>query len=72
MSRSYIESIAAIDKNLHIEIVTGIVMATLEALRARGPSALPWQQVELAVHLVYTFGELNKSKTLVNNSAKRR
>ena len=72
MSRSYIESIAAIDKNLHVEIVVGIVTSTLEALRARGPSGMPWQQVELAVHLVYTFGELNKSKSFVNDSAKHR
>lgn len=64
MCRSYIESIASIDKCLHTEVVTAIVISTLEALRASGPSAVPWQQGELAMHLVYTFGELNKSEFL--------
>ena len=36
---------------------------TLEALQSGGPNAVPWQQVELALHLVYSFGELNKSNT---------
>ncbi|WVQ96040.1 hypothetical protein IAU59_003140 [Kwoniella sp. CBS 9459] len=30
---------------------------------AGGPSAVPWQQAELALHLVYTFGELSKNNT---------
>lgn len=48
--------------SLHTEVVAGIVASTLEALTARGPSAVPWQQVELAMHLVYTFGEVTKSE----------
>lgn len=62
MCRSYIESIAFIDKNLHTEVVANIVVTTLETLQARGTSAVPWQQAELTMHLVYTFGELNKSE----------
>jgi exportin-T len=34
----------------------------LETLQSQGPSAVPWQQAELAMHLVYSFGELNKSE----------
>ncbi len=63
MCRAYIESIAAIDKNLHTEVVADIVVSALEKLQSSGPSAVPWQQAELAMHLVYTFGELNKSES---------
>ena len=63
--RSFIESIAAIDKNLHTEVVAGIVVSTLDSLRTGGASAVPWQQAELAMHLVYSFGEMNKSELLV-------
>ncbi|WRT69690.1 uncharacterized protein IL334_006680 [Kwoniella shivajii] len=58
--RSYIESIAQIEKALHTEVVARIVVATLDAFQAGGPSAVPWQQAELALHLIYTFGELSK------------
>ncbi len=63
MCRAYIESIASIDKSLHTEVVAGIVVFTLEALQSRGQQAVSWQQAELAVHLVYTYGELNKSRS---------
>nr|XP_019009359.1 exportin-T [Kwoniella pini CBS 10737]OCF48140.1 exportin-T [Kwoniella pini CBS 10737] len=59
--RSYIESIAQIDKSLHTEVVARIVLATLDAYQAGGEAAVPWQQAELALHLIYTFGELSKS-----------
>ena len=72
MCRSYIESIASIDKSLHTEVVAGIVISTLERLQSRGPSAVPWQQAELAVHLVYTFGELNKSELFTRSCADNR
>jgi exportin-T len=42
--------------------VANIAASTLNALQAQGPSATPWQQVELALHLVYTFAEVIKSK----------
>ncbi|WWD20310.1 exportin-T [Kwoniella shandongensis] len=59
--RSFIESIAQIEKGLHTEVVARIVVATLDAYQSGGPSAVSWQQAELAMHLVYTFGELAKS-----------
>ncbi|WWC92796.1 uncharacterized protein L201_007755 [Kwoniella dendrophila CBS 6074] len=59
--RSYIESIAQIEKALHTEVVARIVVATLDAFQSGGPAAVPWQQAELALHLVYTFGELSKT-----------
>ena len=56
------EAIASLDKSLHTEVVANIVVATLNSLQSGGPSAVSWQQAELALHLVYTFGELNKSE----------
>ncbi|KAK8849681.1 hypothetical protein IAR55_005016 [Kwoniella newhampshirensis] len=53
--RSFIESIAQIEKGLHTEVVARIVIATLDAFQTSGPSAVSWQQAELAMHLVYTF-----------------
>lgn len=35
---------------------------TLNTLQRNGASAVPWQQAELALHLVYTFGEMAKSE----------
>ncbi|KAL7425109.1 pre-tRNA nuclear export protein [Cryptotrichosporon argae] len=61
--RSMVENISAIDKNLHTEVVANIIVNLLEALRSQGPSALSWQQAELAAHLVYTFGEISKANT---------
>ena len=63
MCRSYIESISQIEKALHTEVVANIVMATLESLKSG--QNVPWQQAELAVHLVYTFGELSKSRSIL-------
>ncbi|ORX37714.1 tRNA binding protein [Kockovaella imperatae] len=59
--RSFIESVAQIDKDLHTDIVARIVLSTFDAL-ARSET-VPWQQAELALHLVYTFGELNKANS---------
>ena len=61
MCRTYIESIAQIDRNLHKEVVARIVVDTLQAVQAG--SSVSWQQAELALHLVYTFGELAKSES---------
>ncbi|KIR29357.1 exportin-T [Cryptococcus deuterogattii LA55] len=61
--RSFIESIAQIDKSLHTEVVARIVIATLDAYASGGAAAVPWQQAELAMHLVYTFGEVSKNST---------
>jgi exportin-T len=63
--RSSIEHISNIDKSLHTEVVANIVGSTLNTLQTSGPSAVPWQQAELALHLVYTFGEMAKSKSWV-------
>ncbi|WVR08059.1 hypothetical protein IAU60_005105 [Kwoniella sp. DSM 27419] len=59
--RAFIESIAQIDKGTHTEVVARIVVATLDAFQSGGSQAVPWQQAELALHLVYTFGELSKT-----------
>lgn len=61
--RGVIDHIAAIDKSLHTEVVAGIVVNTLERLTNQGPSAVTWQQAELAAFLVFTFGEISKSNS---------
>ncbi|WVQ79178.1 exportin-T [Cryptococcus sp. DSM 104549] len=61
--RSFIESISLIDKNLHTEVVANIVVSTLDAFQSGGAAAVPWQQAELAMHLVFTFGEVTKNST---------
>lgn len=61
--RSVVDNIAAIDKTLHTEVVASVVVNTLERLRSQGPSAVSWQQVELAAYLVFTFGEISKSNS---------
>lgn len=60
--KSFIESISAVDRSLHTEVVANIAAQTLNTLQAQGPSGIAWQQVELALHLVYTFAEVLKSK----------
>lgn len=66
--RAHIEHIATIDKSLHTEVVANIVGSTLNTLRQSGASAVPWQQTELALHLVYTFGEMARSKLPVSRN----
>lgn len=61
--RSVIDHIASIDKSLHCEVVASIVFNTLERLSTHGPSAVTWQQAELAAFLVFTFGEIAKSNS---------
>ncbi|ODO00845.1 exportin-T [Cryptococcus wingfieldii CBS 7118] len=61
--RSFIESIAQIDKSLHTEVVARIVASTLDAYTTGGAGVVAWQQAELALHLVYTFGEVSKNAT---------
>ena len=61
--RSIIESVALVDKDLHTDVVARIVGSTLDSLQSGGVQAVPWQQAELALHLVYTFGEMYKNNT---------
>ncbi|RXK35182.1 hypothetical protein M231_07553 [Tremella mesenterica] len=63
MCRSFIESIAAIDRTMHTEVVANIAVTTLESIRTNGTSSAKWQDAELALHLVYTFGEMTKVNT---------
>ncbi|BEJ16561.1 hypothetical protein CspHIS471_0511660 [Cutaneotrichosporon sp. HIS471] len=61
--RSVIDHIASIDKTLHAEVVASIVINTLERLANQGPSAVTWQQAELAAFLIFTFGEIAKTNS---------
>lgn len=66
------DSILTIDEQLVTEAVRSIALSTLsayETARASGTS-IPWQDAELAVYLVYLYGELRpKGTSLATASA---
>ncbi|KAK4048624.1 pre-tRNA nuclear export protein [Microbotryomycetes sp. JL201] len=50
------DAIASIDPELYSEALRSIIVPTLEAYEA-GASELPWQKVELALALLYGYGQ---------------
>lgn len=58
--RSDIDSIAYIDPLLFNSIVVGYINDTLSAFQSQGSSAVPWQRAELAVYLIFIYGETQK------------
>lgn len=59
--RSEIDQIAQIDSELTKSRIVAFVTETFNQIQSRGPSAVSWQQAELAVHLTYIFGELQRT-----------
>ena len=53
------EAVASIDHALHVEASRLIAITTLDILEAGGApaAALSWQRIELALYLVYRFGQ---------------
>lgn len=53
------EGVASIDISLHVEAARLIAIATLDVYEAGGAAAaaLSWQRIELALYLVYGFGQ---------------
>ncbi|KAI8960188.1 Xpo1-domain-containing protein [Daldinia sp. FL1419] len=51
------KTIAAIDQNLYIEVLTNLVANTFQTLDERGPQ-MDWRDVDLALHEMFLFGEL--------------
>lgn len=58
--RSDIDSIAYIDPSLFNSIIVGYITDTLSAFQSQGSSAVPWQRAELAVYLIFIYGETQK------------
>jgi exportin-T len=61
--RTFVDAVTVIDQDLVTEAVHTIAMNTLTAYRNASP--LKWNVAELAVYLVYSFGEINKSKCIL-------
>lgn len=61
--RSDVDQIANIDPELARSRLVVFVLETFNRIQNQGPSAVPWEQVELAVHLIYIYGELRKTST---------
>jgi exportin-T len=55
-----VDAVTVIDQNLVTGAVHTLAMNTLTAYRNSVP--LKWNDAELAVYLVYSFGEINKSE----------
>jgi len=53
------QNVAAIDETLYIEVVVSLVASTFDRLNTAGGSNKPnWQELDLAMHEMYLFGEL--------------
>ncbi|PCH42166.1 ARM repeat-containing protein [Wolfiporia cocos MD-104 SS10] len=57
--RTFLDAVFVIEQSLVAEALRSLVMNTLTAYGSG--SALKWNDAELAIYLVYSFGEINKS-----------
>ncbi|KAJ8072513.1 pre-tRNA nuclear export protein [Marasmius tenuissimus] len=57
--RTFMDSVLVIDQDLVTDAVKNLAFSTIEAYKNRVD--MKWNEAELAVHLVYIFGEINKS-----------
>jgi exportin-T len=57
--RSLMDSVLSIDQDLVVEAIRTHALQTLQ-LYASG-TAVKWNDAELAVYLIFIFGEINKS-----------
>ncbi|KAF9267725.1 ARM repeat-containing protein [Marasmius fiardii PR-910] len=57
--RTFMDSVLVIDQDLVTDAVKSLAFSTIEAYKNRVDTK--WNEAELAVHLVYIFGEINKS-----------
>lgn len=51
------KTVAVVDQNLYVEVLTNLVANTLQKLDEQG-SNMDWRDVDLALHEMYLFGEL--------------
>lgn len=61
--RVHLDSISVIETDLVLKTVESLIMTTFSSYQTGSP--LKWNEVELAVYLVYIFGDINKSKSCV-------
>jgi len=59
------DGIAWIDPELYASAIRTIVSETLDAFEA-SPASIPWQRVELALALLYGFGESLTSLSFIH------
>ncbi|KAG7089605.1 pre-tRNA nuclear export protein [Marasmius oreades] len=57
--RTFMDSVLIIDQDLVTDAVKNLAFSTIEAYKNQVD--MKWNEAELAVHLVYIFGEINKS-----------
>ena len=68
--RSEIDQIAQIDAELTKSRIIAFITDTYSQIQMNGPQAVSWQRAELAVHLTYIFGELQRTCKFPQTSAK--
>ncbi|KAI1085879.1 Xpo1-domain-containing protein [Whalleya microplaca] len=51
------KSVAAVDQNLYVEVLTNLVANTFQTLDEQGPQ-MDWRDLDLALHEMFLFGEL--------------
>jgi hypothetical protein len=56
--RTFMESILNVDEELVNAYLRTLTLDTLQTYQSGG--TISWQEVELAVHLIYLYGELQK------------
>lgn len=59
--RSFMDSVLSIDQDLVVEAIRTHALRTLQ-IYASG-TAINWNEAELAIYLIFIFGEINKSST---------
>ena len=62
--RSFMDSVLSIDQDLVVEAIRTHALRTLQ-LYASG-TAIKWNDAELAIYLIFIFGEINKSMLRLN------
>lgn len=58
--RVHLDSISVIETDMVLTTVENLIMTTFTAYQSGTP--VKWNEVELAIYLVYIFGDMNKSK----------
>lgn len=65
--RTFMDSTFVIDQSLVMDALRTLVINTLTAYGSGAP--VKWNDAELAVYLVYSFGEINKSRCFACSSS---
>lgn len=63
--RSFMDSVLSIDQDLVVEAIRTHALRALQ-IYASG-TAIKWNDAELAIYLIFIFGEINKSMLNLND-----